>query len=82
MSKGLRSKMADPSCPHYERYEIQEIGIIRNRCNVEYDAFLDIYAVCNHDNYPNCPRYLGHRELSDRLEEEREEIVGFMPQSD
>lgn len=82
--------MVDTSCPFYKWLwdDLLKSTEGDSYCTVEYQHDIlhggDIvdYALCNHDNHPSCPRCLGNRELTDRLEREREDYIGSMPHTD
>ena len=76
--------MADSSCPYYRKISSVVSDIKGEFCIISTRRFLEApyYNPCNHDNHFECPRYLRHNGLILTLEQEREEIVSSMPQSD
>lgn len=79
--------MPDSNCPHYERILYDERPRYRKGeeiCLIE-DVISDScirFDFCRYDNHKICPRFLEHHRITRTLEEEREEIVSSMPQSD
>lgn len=81
--------MADERCLHYKKLwrdllrssEINDCCIIAYQYNILYGTVSD-YALCNHDNHLECPRYLNHEEKKKSLEREREKIVDSISHTD
>ena len=81
----------DPSCPGYKWIELNPVLHLNgdHYCTLEsqYRMVNDrpipyFWAKCNHDNHQICPRFLKYHGITRTLEEEREEIVSSIPQTD
>ncbi|MBI2449136.1 hypothetical protein HYV49_02460 [Candidatus Pacearchaeota archaeon] len=83
----MERKNYDTRCPHYQeilqdeppRYDKGE-----HICTIEEVIMFELirYDICRYDNHQLCPRFLEHHGIVRTLEEEREEIVSSIPQSD